>query len=122
MEEEKLGKLLQNYERMKNNFDALINEMKANTEGQQKIMTELATLKHDYSDSRALNVQQLEQERRLRMEAINDKELKVLELKKELETIRSDERTLVERQICERIASLEDIVKKSFEEMNSDKR
>jgi len=56
------------------------------------------------------------------MEAIKDKELKVLELKKELETIRADERTQVERQICERIASLEEVVRKSFEEMNSDKR
>jgi hypothetical protein len=69
---------------MKNNFDALINEMKSNTEGQQKIMNELAALKHDYSDSKELNIQQLDRERKMRMEAIQDKELKVLELKKEL--------------------------------------
>lgn len=84
MEEEKLAKLLQNYEKMKSNFDALISEMKVNSEGQQRIMNELAALKHDYSDSKELTVQQLDEERRLRMEAIKDKELKVLELKKEL--------------------------------------
>jgi len=56
-----MAKLLEDYERMKSNFDALINEMKANSQGQQKIMSELAALKHDYSDSKELTVQQLEQ-------------------------------------------------------------
>jgi uncharacterized membrane protein len=46
VEEEKLTKLFQNYEKLKHNFDALMNELKSNTEGQQMIMTELASLKH----------------------------------------------------------------------------
>jgi hypothetical protein len=48
--------------------------------------------------------------------------LKILELKKELEVIKQEERGALEKQIVDRIARLEDVVRRGFDEEVADKK
>lgn len=122
VEEEKLSKLFRNYEKLKENFDSLMNELKSNSEGQQKIITELVTLKNDYKEGEELRLQQLQLEKKKREDVVEDRQVQILELRKELQAMKADEKTTLEKQICDRIDKLEEIVRKNFEELNEDRK
>lgn len=72
-------------------------------------------IKHDFKEQEEDRVKKLEEERRQKGQLIDDKQLKILELKKELEVVRQEERRGMEKELSDRIVKLEGIVRRAFE-------